>query len=128
MRRPDLKSIDMPVDPALDVEAPHMMTRLQRALARAREDETEGTPRRPYARTPFDFKVGDRVRLKLPQSRRTPTNPATGQPHTYSKWVGAWKTPLEIVEDLGRNNYQLLNPRTGKLLKRMAEQISPKKL
>ena len=84
MRRPDLKSIDMPVDPALDVEAPHMMTRLQRALARAREDETEGTPRRPYARTPFDFKVGDRVRLKLPQSRRTTTNPATGQPRTYS--------------------------------------------
>ena len=83
------------------------MTRLQRALARAREDESEGLPRRPYARTPFDFKVGDRVRLKLSQTRRTTTNPATGQPRTYAKWVGAWKTPLEIVEDLGRNNFRL---------------------
>ena len=29
MRRPDLKSIDLPLDPALDAEAPRMMTRLQ---------------------------------------------------------------------------------------------------
>ena len=128
MRRPDLKSVDLPADPALDAEAPRMMTRLQRALARVHEDELSNRPKRPYVRNPFDFKVGDKVRLKLPQTRRTTVDRATGQPRTYAKWVGAWKTPLEIVEDLGRNKYRLLNPRTGKFLERMAEQILPEKL
>ena len=130
MRRPDLKSFELPStsDPSLDPEAPRMMTRLQRALARAHEEEAADKPKRPYRRSPFDFKVGDRVRLKLPQTRRTTIDRATGQPRTYAKWVGAWKTPLEIVEDLGRNNFRLLNPKTGKLIKRMAEQISPEEL
>ena len=128
MRRPDLKSVDLPLDPALDAEAPRMMTRLQRSLARAHEDEASQLPKRPYHRSPFDFKVGDKVKLKLPQTRRTSIDSRTGQPRTYAKWVGAWKTPLEIVEDLGRNNFRLLSPKTGKFLKRMAEQISPMKL
>ena len=127
MRRPDLKSVDLPLDPALDAEAPRMMTRLQRSLACAHEDEAAQLPKRPYHRSPFDFKVGDKVKLKLPQTRRTSIDSKTGQPRTYAKWVGAWKTPLEIVEDLGGNNFRLLNPKTGKFLKRMAEQISPMK-
>ena len=125
MRRPDLKSVEVPLHPALDAEAPRMMTRLQRALARAHEEEAAKEPRRPYHRKPFNFKVGDRVRLKLPQNKRVAVDRSTGQPHTYAKWVGAWLTPLEIVEDLGYDQFQLLNPRTGKLLKRSAEQITP---
>ena len=125
MRRPDLKSVDLPADPALDAEAPRMMTRLQRALAQAHEDQVAERPKRPYHRNPFSFKVGDRVRLKLPKNRRTTIDKDTGRPRTYAKWVGAWKTPLEIIEDLGRNQFQLINPRTGKTLKRGAEQLSP---
>ena len=104
------------------------MTRLQRALARVHEEETADKPKRSYRQNRFDFKVRDRERLKLPQTRRTTVDRTTGQPRTYAKWVGAWKTPLEIVEDLGRNNFRLLNPKTGKYIKRMAEQIPPEEL
>ena len=123
MRRPDLKSVDIPLDPSLDAEAPRMMTRLQRALARAHEEQAAEIPRRPYNLRPRDYKVGDKVRLKLPQNRRAVTDPATGRPCTYAKWVGAWKTPLVIVEDPGNNQFRLLNPKTGNFIKRSKEQI-----
>ena len=124
LRRSDLKDPDFPDEPSLDDGAPRVMTRIQRALARAYENEAAAKPKRPYNLRPRCLKPGDRVRVKLPESRRASADLQTGQP-TYRKWVGAWETRLRVNEDLGRNQFKLLNPRTRRMIKRSAQQLAP---
>ena len=70
MRRSDLRDSNLLGEPSLDVEAPRVMTRMQRALARVQEDENVDKPKRPYNLRPIRFQPGDRVRVKLPEQRR----------------------------------------------------------
>ena len=125
MRRPDLKDADLPDDPPLDAAAPRAMSQWQRALAREQEEETAKEPRRRYNLRPRTFKVGNPVRVKLPEQRRATIDPATGQPRTYRKWVGAWASRLRVAEDLGRNQFKLHNPATRRDIKRSAQQMAP---
>ena len=125
MRRPDLRDPDLPSDAPLDAEAPRVMTRQQRALARTHETEAAAAPKRPYNLRPRTFQVGNPVRVKLPEHRRAPVDPATNQPRTYRKWVGAWASRLRVSEDLGRNQFKLHNPATRRNIKRSAQQMAP---
>jgi hypothetical protein len=65
------------------------MTRQQRALARAREEAAANEAKRPYVSAPPEFKVGNEVRVKLPESRRSSVDDATGQPRTYPQVGGS---------------------------------------
>ena len=125
MRRADLQDPDLLDDAPLDAKAPRAMAQWQRALARTQEDEAAEKPRRPYNLRPRTFRVGQAVRVKLPESRRTTVDPATGQPRTYRKWVGAWASRLRVSRNLGRNQFQLYNPATRRSIKRSAQQMAP---
>ena len=124
MKRGDLRDPDLLDEPLLDPQAPRYMTRLQRALARSREESAAAQPKRSYEKTPAEFKVGDLVRIKLPESRRSAVDNATGQPRTYRKWVGSWATRAEIVADLGRNQFSLRNLVPNRVVKRSAQQLA----
>jgi hypothetical protein len=124
MKRGDLRDPNLLNEPPLDVEAPRVMTRQQRALARAREEAAANEAKRPYVSAPPEFKVGNEVRVKLPESRRSSVDNATGQPRTYRKWVGPWATRAEIVADLGRNQFRLRNLQTNRVIKRSSQQLA----
>ena len=124
LRRSDLKDPGLPDEPHLDDGAPRMMTRFQRALARVQEDEAAARPKRPYNLRPRTFQQGQPVRVKLPESRRSSVDPATNQPRTYRKWVGAWESRLRVTEPLGHDQFKLLNPATRRHIKRRARQLA----